>query len=75
MEDYPLARVAHYLADLLPVGGLVAVDLAVLARWLGVMRAPFQSLERVGQQILAMAAKLPVAHLMFASTVDAHKLL
>jgi hypothetical protein len=51
------------------------MNLAVLARRLGVLWASFQSLERVAQQILAIGAKLAFGRPVFATAVDMHKLL
>ena len=74
MQDQPLAGIAHYLTDFLPVGGFVAVDFAVFTGRLRFLRAAFQSFKSIDQQILAIGAQFASGHLMVSTAVDMHKL-
>ena len=75
MQNQPLAGIAHYLTNLLPVGRLVAMALAVFAGRLRVLRTAFQPLEGIRQQILAIGTQFASGRLVFSATVDMHKLL
>jgi hypothetical protein len=50
------------------------MNLAVLARWLGILRASSQSSKSIGQQILAVSAQFTFGRFVLAATVDIHKL-
>ena len=74
MSDQPFARVAHYLADFLPVGGFVAMNFAVFAGWFWVLWTTLKPLKRICQQLPAVGAQLALACIVLAATVDTHEL-